>query len=238
MPRTAPAPSAKPSRAASGKGRRPAAPKPRGWRRGEGDQSMIEALGQRLRAIREGRGLSLGTLSEMSELPAATLSRIENSRMSPTFSVLARLMMALEVDWIDLVGPKPARAPTEPFVSFNDPGGGQPRRVRGMHCVVLHNDDQAHAMTLLVDVRARKVEAVGGLVGHRGEEFCYVLSGTLLLHMQGREPRRLEAGGSALFNSGIPHAYVSGAAGGVKILVVVTRAYGAHMQGGNAAQVM
>lgn len=229
MPRTAAAPGAKPPRAASATRRKPAAATPLGWRRGDSDQTMIEALGQRLRAIREGKGLSLASLGELSAIPAATLSRIENSKMSPTFSVLARLMMALGVDWIDLVGPKAAQSPARPLVSFNEPGGGQPRKVRGTHCVVLHNDANAHAMTLLVDVRARQLEKMGGLVGHPGEEFCYVLSGTLLLHMQGREPKVLKAGGSALFDSGTPHAYVSGCAGGVRILVVVTRAYGSHM---------
>lgn len=198
------------------------------WRRADGDQTMIQELGQRIRAVRESKGLSLAQLSEQSGIPGATLSRIENSKMSPTFSVLARVMMALDVDWIDLVGPRPAAA-DEPLVSFTDAGGGKPTQVRGMRCSILHSHDAAHAMPMLIDVQTQSLQDVGGLVGHRGEEFCYVISGTLALHLEGREPRLVQAGGSALFDSSTPHAYVAGAPGGAKVLIVVTRAYGAHM---------
>jgi len=53
---------------------------PAGWRRTPGDQSMIQELGLRIRAVREERRLSLAQLSEKTGIPGATLSRIENSR--------------------------------------------------------------------------------------------------------------------------------------------------------------
>lgn len=228
MPKAATAARTKTARPARAKA--PVPEESRGWRRAEGDQTMIQELGQRMRAVREGKGLSLAQLSELSGIPGATLSRIENSKMSPTFSVLARVMMALDVDWIDLVGPKPAQpAAGEPLVSFAEPGEGRASEARGMRCTVLHSAENAHTITLVVDVQARRLDELGGLVGHRGEEFCYVMSGSLLLHMQGREPKLIRAGGSALFDSSTPHAYVAGSAGGAKILIVVTRAYGSHM---------
>jgi quercetin dioxygenase-like cupin family protein len=58
------------------------------------------------------------------------------------------------------------------------------------------------------------------------QEFCYVLSGTLTLHMEGAPPRILRAGASALFDSATPHAYLAGAASGARIMTVVLRAYG------------
>jgi quercetin dioxygenase-like cupin family protein len=58
-----------------------------------------------------------------------------------------------------------------------------------------------------------------------------VLSGTLLLHMQGRTPRAMKAGASALFDSSVPHAYVAGASGSAKVLIVSQRppGYSAEM---------
>jgi len=204
---------------------------PKGWRRADDDQSMIQELGQRMRAVREAKGLSLAHLSALSGVPGATLSRIENSKMSPTYSVLARIMLALEVDWIDVVGPKKL-APGERLVSFTEAGGGMPNVVRGEQCVVLHSHDAAHSVPLLVDVHSRNLADTGGLVGHRGEEFCYVLSGTLALHIEGHEPRIMKAGASALFDSSIPHAYLAGSATGAKILIVGTRPHGSHRTDG------
>ena len=239
------APRAAPSRRLKAVGDKPARPpaktaakavakakknEPAGWRRAEGDQSMTQELGVRIRAVREGHGLSLAQLSEKSGIPGATLSRIENSKMSPTFGVLARVMMGLEVDWIDLVGPRHLGA-DERVMSFADPGRGQSTKVRESSATVLHSVDAARSLPLLVEVHARDLIEVGGLIGHRGEEFCYVLSGTLVLHMEGQPPRIMKAGASALFDSGIPHAYLSGGSVGAKILLVVHRGFGAARQG-------
>lgn len=198
---------------------------PVGWRRPEGDQSMTQQLGLRVRAVREAKGLSLAQLAEKSGLPSATLSRIENNKMSPTFGVLARVMMGLEVDWIDLMGPQ-RDVSGERLKSFADAGKGQSTSVRACSATVLHAHEQARSLPLLIEVRARALEEVGGLIGHRGEEFCYVLSGTLVLHLQGQPPRIMKAGASALFDSETPHAYLSGGSAGAKILIVVQRAFG------------
>jgi transcriptional regulator with XRE-family HTH domain len=194
-----------------------------GWRRTEGDQSVNEELGTRVRALRERRGLSLAQLSEKSGLPGATLSRIENHKMSPTFGVLSRVMEGLEADWIDLVGPA-VLGPGERLVSFVDPGKGHSTtRVRESRATVLHSHDAAHALPLLIEIDARELAEVGGLIGHRGEEFCYVLSGTMVLHIDGQPARIMKAGASVLFDSSIPHAYLSGGKRVAKALLVVVR---------------
>lgn len=197
-----------------------------GWRRADSDQSMTQRLGLRIRAVRESQGLSLAQLGDKCGVPSATLSRIENNKMSPTFGVLARVMMGLEVDWVDLVGPEPA-VPGERLKSFSDAGTGQSARVRESRATVLHSHDTARSLPLLIEVHSRSLDEVGGLIGHRGEEFCYVLTGTLVLHMQGQPPRTMKAGASALFDSETPHAYLSGSPSGAKILIVVQRAFGA-----------
>ncbi|WP_225782864.1 helix-turn-helix domain-containing protein [Xenophilus sp. Marseille-Q4582] len=187
---------------------------------------MTEELGRRLRVIREGKGLSLAQLGELSGVPAASLSRIENNKMSPTFGVLSRVMMGLDIDWTDLVG-RHHLAPGERLTSFTDAGEGQETNVRQSKARVLHAHDAAHLLPLIADVHARSLEEVGGLNGHKGEEFCYVLSGTLVLHMEGMPPRVMRAGASALFDSSTPHAYLAGTQAGTKIMIVVLRAYGA-----------
>lgn len=188
---------------------------------------MTQELGARMRSVREAKGLSLAQLSKECGIPGATLSRIENSKMSPTFGVLARVMMGLDVDWIDVVGPKPL-APGEKLLSFAVPGKGTSTKVRESSATVLHSHDAAQTLPLLVEIHARELEEIGGLIGHRGEEFCYVLSGTLVLHLQGVPTRIMKAGASALFDSSIPHAYLSGGRTKARVLIVVARGRGSR----------
>ena len=124
----------------------------------------------------------------------------------------------------DLAAPQHL-APGERVVSFADPGTGRTTVVRGSRASVLHAHDAARSLPLLVEVNDRELADVGGLSGHRGEESCYVLSGTLVLHLEGQPPRIMKAGASALFDSATPHAYLSGAKGGAKILIVVVRGF-------------
>ena len=205
--------------------RRAAAPVPataRGWRRQETDQFVSQELGARVKAVREAKGLSLAALSEACGVPAATLSRIENNRMSPTFGVLARVMGGLGVDWGALL--HAAHAPAgEKMVSFADPNEGESTSVRGSKARVLHSEDRARALPLMVEIHTPHLEEVGGLSAHQGEEFCFVLDGTLVLHIQGCPPRIMRTGASALFDSSIPHAYVAGASGSTTVLIVSQR---------------
>jgi transcriptional regulator with XRE-family HTH domain len=202
---------------------------PAGWRRAEADHSMAQELGARVRMARERKGLSLAQLSEASGVPGATLSRIENNKMSPTFGVLARVMLGLDIDWADLSGPPPLPAGAR-LASFAEPGAGKPTHIRESTARVLHAHEAARSLPLLVEVHARDMEEVGGLIGHKGEEFCYVLSGTLALHMEGQAPRIMKAGASALFDSTTPHAYVAAGASGAKVLIVVARGNGLDPQ--------
>ncbi len=54
-------------------------------------------VGQRLRELRAGRGLSLRALAELSGLNVNTLSLIENRRTSPSVSTLQQLAQTLQV---------------------------------------------------------------------------------------------------------------------------------------------
>ena len=61
---------------------------------------------------------------------------------------------------------------------------------------------------IIIDVKARSVEELGGLVRHSGEEFLYVLSGSMELHSDLYAPLPMAAGDSVYFDSGMAHGYV------------------------------
>ena len=58
----------------------------------------------RLRAIREGKGVSLRGLKKVSGVAVATLARIEAGGYDPRLSTLRRIAKALEVTVAELIG--------------------------------------------------------------------------------------------------------------------------------------
>ena len=60
----------------------------------------------RLRAIREGKGVSLRGLKKLSGVAVATLARIEAGGYDPRLSTLRRLAKALDVTVAELIGEK------------------------------------------------------------------------------------------------------------------------------------
>jgi mannose-6-phosphate isomerase-like protein (cupin superfamily) len=61
---------------------------------------------------------------------------------------------------------------------------------------------------ILIDVQARSIEELGGLVRHAGEEYIYVLRGAMELHSDLYAPLALGQGDSVYFDSGMAHGYV------------------------------
>jgi mannose-6-phosphate isomerase-like protein (cupin superfamily) len=61
---------------------------------------------------------------------------------------------------------------------------------------------------IIINVSARSVEELGGLVRHSGEEYLYVLRGSMELRTDLYAPLPLAAGDSVYFDSAMGHAYV------------------------------
>jgi len=61
---------------------------------------------------------------------------------------------------------------------------------------------------IIIDVQARSIDELGGLVRHGGEEYLYVLRGSMELHSDLYAPLPLGPGDSVYFDSGMAHGYV------------------------------
>ena len=164
-----------------------------------------------IRDVRIAKGLSLRALSARAGLPYSTLSKLENGKMALTYDKLIRLAQALNVDLKDIL---------------ISPEGRQTQVAVGRRSVTragegLDADSEKHLhhypaadllgkiMTpIIIDVQARSVEELGGLVRHSGEEYLYVLQGTMELHSDLYAPLVLAAGDSVYFDSGMAHGYV------------------------------
>jgi transcriptional regulator with XRE-family HTH domain len=191
------------------------------WRRGVENQDESAKLGQRLRAFREQQQLSLNAASEVTGVPAATLSRIETNKMAPTFGLMLKLMKGLGLTWADLMLPGGIRA-VDQQISVARPEDLKPVVFGGESFAPLHPASPLNfrVAPVFVELSAKTPAETGGPAAHAGIEFCYVLSGTLVIHFPGRPPQEVPTGGSALFNSEIPHAYVSKGRGPARFLIV------------------
>jgi transcriptional regulator with XRE-family HTH domain len=179
-----------------------------------------DAIGQRLRHLRKSRELSLTDASRLTGVPEATLSRIETNKMSPTFGMLYKIVEGLGFDWQDMLV-APSRAPSAVSISRLDDIAFTRLADIPYSYSLLHRGNTGGLMPLLMRVHATSVEDAGGLAGHAGMEFCYVLSGSLELSFEGKEPATLTAGESVLFGSATPHAYVTQQPDETEILVVL-----------------
>ncbi|NTX20451.1 helix-turn-helix domain-containing protein [Burkholderia cepacia] len=178
-----------------------------------------DKIGQRLRALRQSRDLTLNEASQLTGVPAATFSRIETNKMSPTFGMLHRIIEGMGFEWRDVLTSQQRKGNTLSVCHAEDIVTTRIANIPYEYAL-LHRDSSAGLITLRIQVEARTLDEAGGLATHDNEEFCYVLSGELELHFEQGEPTRLRAGESALFSSQRPHAYVAPV--GATLLVVLT----------------
>jgi transcriptional regulator with XRE-family HTH domain len=183
----------------------------------------IPAPSRAIRQARIERGLSLRALSARAGLPYSTLSKLENGKMGLTYDKLIRLAQALNLDLKDIV--MEAEEPPAPVAVG--------RRSVTRAGEELDADSERHVhhypaadllgkimIPIIIDVQARSVEELGGLVRHAGEEYLYVLSGMMELHSDIYAPLPLGPGDSIYFDSGMAHGYVRTSREPCKVLAV------------------
>jgi transcriptional regulator with XRE-family HTH domain len=177
-------------------------------------------FGSRLREFRRQQSMSLERAAELVGVPASTLSRIENRKMSPTLDLILKIVRAMKLHPYDVLG-RDVSVPQAGVVSVTRKGQAEFTELPNIFYAPLHPDTEPGGMkAILVTLFARSVKEYGGLTAHAGEEFLYVLTGILELNFEGRPPVTLAAGDSIMFDSHIPHAYVAVGEAQAKLLIV------------------
>lgn len=179
-----------------------------------------------LRVLRLERGLSLRALSSRIGLPYSTLSKLENGKMELTYDKLLRLSQGLGVD-IEALLAAPAAAGAAPVALGRRSIARAGRSAAPPSEMHVHHFPAADLLgkmmvPVIIDVHARSVEQMGGLVRHSGEEYLYILSGSMELHSDLYAPLLLDRGDSIYFDSGMAHAYVRHSEMACKVLSVCT----------------
>lgn len=180
--------------------------------------SPLPGLGDRLRALRRERGLSLAELAKASGVPLSTISKIENHQLNPSLVHSINLAHALDANLGFLVHRKDSgaeafqiiRQDEAPCLDFPEMG----LRLFDVHGAFPSN---------LLEARLGVITA-GGRSGdepmqHDGEELCHVLSGAMRFQIED-ELFDLGAGDTIQFKCVDPHSWQNIAAGETRVLWV------------------
>ncbi|MEU0136681.1 XRE family transcriptional regulator [Streptomyces sp. NPDC006296] len=153
---------------------------------------VLTAIGPRLRALRQQRGITLAALSKTTGISESTLSRLEGGSRKANLELLLPLALAYQVPLDELVG---APETGDPRVHL------RPVARDGMTYVPLsRRAGGLHAHKLVIAPSTAEPE----LNVHEGYEWIYVLDGRLRLVL-GERSLVLAPGEVAEFDTHVPH---------------------------------
>jgi transcriptional regulator with XRE-family HTH domain len=178
-------------------------------------------LGRKLKQERLRRGLTLKDVENRVGISATHLSEVERGKSSPTVGVLDKIARALGTRSSLLV-----ELASGPPLSHTRPGSR--RAVLSADGTVrtesLSDAFPGAEISLLLKTYSPAPERQLRPRGHEGEEFVFVLSGRLKVHV-GDAEHLLEAGDSIHFKSIQPHAFANPGAEPCTTLLVTCPRY-------------
>ena len=167
------------------------------------------AIGKQLKQYRSKKGFTLKKLSELTDLATSTISKIENGKSSITLSNVRIITEALEVPIAAVLGPKnPQQFSARRGITRKDQGAFVITDENNFEMLCDEIMDKRN-MFWRVEVKARTLEDYKTFSAHPGEEFIYVISGTVEIHTQSYKSTILNQGDSIFFDSQMEHAYVA-----------------------------
>lgn len=151
-------------------------------------------------------------MSQNSGIPLSTLSKVEHDRLSLTYDKLHQVSRRLGMPISELFAETGQDTP--PTVTA--------RRSLGDIDQALHvetpNYDYFFLCTelrrkrmipVITKIRAKTPQEFGDLVHHPGEEFIFVLRGSIIVNTEFYDPVTLEVGQSIYIDSSMGHAYLA-----------------------------
>lgn len=173
--------------------------KTQGLLRASHARAKSSPIGPRLRRLRLKRGYSLARVAQAAEVSVGFLSALERGQMSASVATLRRLARFYRINILALFDP-----------SETNPGRVRPteRKIldagRGVRMELLawgHTVMEPHLFRIAPSAGS------GEAYAHEGEEFLYILAGSLEISLDGGETHRLDAGDSFYFESSTQHRW-------------------------------
>jgi transcriptional regulator with XRE-family HTH domain len=177
--------------------------------------ATITAIGDCLKAVREQRGLTLEQAADLSGISKSYLSRLESSERQPSVSSLLAKSSDYGVTVGTLFGETEGASPIGVFQAH------EPRRESNGLTIAPASGYAGSSVMDALRVTVTPDRPAPTPTRHPGEEWLYVLTGTLRLEYDG-QVHLLEAGTAAHFNAELPHR-LAAEASTVEVLLVAAK---------------
>jgi transcriptional regulator with XRE-family HTH domain len=173
--------------------------------------SQRTSLSAIIRRIRSERDWTLAEMSDAVGIPLSTLAKVERGELSMTYDKLLQLSERLEISLLELFSMPPV--PQSPVAtgrrSLCDEANTITVSSRNYEDKYLCSELLEKIITpIIVEVKAASIEEFGPLITHDGEEFVYVISGSIRVYTSFYGPTQVDTGGGHYLDSQMGHAYV------------------------------
>lgn len=181
-------------------------------------------IGSKVKLLRETRKLTVEDVSERTNLSLETIENIENGALVPSLTPLIKIARVLGVrlgtfmDDVENLGPVVTRAKEEKSVTrFSDRGNAVNSDLD--FYTLAQNKAGRHMDPFVIDIYPSSEEEIK-MSTHEGEEFIYVLNGTVEIKY-GKDTYLLKEGDSIYYDSIVAHHVHSYGTDNAKILAMV-----------------
>jgi len=177
--------------------------------------SSNSTLGSLIRLVRKKNSWTLRQLSEKVGIPLSTLAKVEADKLSLTYDKLQQFAARLGLSMTEFLAQADAPAANAlPVVtarrSLSDGDNSiqisTPNYDYEYLCADLR---QKRMVPILTRIRSKDISEFGEPLRHQGEEFIFVLEGTIEVHLQFYNPVTLKTGQGIYIDSTMGHAYVT-----------------------------
>jgi mannose-6-phosphate isomerase-like protein (cupin superfamily) len=173
-------------------------------------------LGGLIHFLREQRGWTLRQMSEKVGIPLSTLAKVEADKLSLTYDKLQQFTARLGLTMAEfLAQPGMLAAQSPPPVvtarkSVTNSGNSIQITTPNYDYEYLCADLREKRMVpIITRIRTHDIAEFGEAVRHQGEEFIFVLEGTIEVHMQFYTSLILTVGQGIYLDSTMGHAYIA-----------------------------
>jgi transcriptional regulator with XRE-family HTH domain len=172
----------------------------------------LQQIGPRLKSWRQKRGLTLDELSELTDVSASTISRLEAGKRAPNLELVVPIARALRLELDDLV----PRTVPDPRVSRVT------KRIDQVTFEQLSPDSSPSQATRVTFPPPAPGSSTPDPRVHDGYEWLYVLSGRLRLVL-GEHDIVMGPGEAAEFDTRTPHWLRSAGPGPTELLAIFSK---------------
>lgn len=173
-------------------------------------------LGGLIRLLRQKNGWTLRQMGEKVGIPLSTLAKVEQDRLTLTYDKLQQFSSRLGLTMTEFLAqaeaPPAGSTPAVVTARRSLATGGNSVQISTPNydyeylCADLR---EKRMVPIIARIRARDIAEFGEPLRHTGEEFVFVLEGTIEVHMQFYTPVTLTTGQGIYLDSTMGHAYVA-----------------------------